>query len=43
MSKIWYLNEIVELIRERARKENRAAGDILQEVINSLKEELHCK
>ncbi len=40
MSKIWNLNEIVELIREKARKENRAAGDILQEVINKLKEKI---
>ncbi|WP_260553503.1 hypothetical protein [Clostridium botulinum] len=40
MSKIWSLNEIVELIREKARKENRAAGDILQEVINKLKEKI---
>lgn len=38
MSNLVYLNEIVDIARKKSIKDNRPIGDVLKEIIESLKE-----
>lgn len=40
MGNLVYLTQIVELAQEKATRENKPVGDVLKEIIESLKEKI---